>query len=386
MREYLLVLLTGLAVTFVLAPAGRSLALRLGAVARPRGRDVHQLAVPYFGGLAMFGGVAAAFLLASRLPFLSRYDYVSRESWAILGGAAVICLVGVLDDLFDLSPLLKAAGQVLAAGVTVLGGVRLLWIPWPGMIISLERTTSILVTVFVVFLVANAINFIDGLDGLAAGVVAIGAGAFFIYAYRLTVAENLVRATTASLVTVAICGVCLGYLPHNFHPAKMFMGDSGSMLLGLLMATSAISLTGQLDLDPYNLAHDSLGTALMPLILPLAVLALPLIDLALAFVRRTARREWWFKADKSHLHHRLIQMGHSHIGAVWLMYAWSALVAFGLLGLGLWPSWGMVVVVVVVLVGVAAVTLWPLRHIPPADGGRTAARQLAERVRRPPSP
>ena len=361
MREYTLVLLTGLAVTLLLAPACRSLALRLGAVARVRGRDVHDHAIPYFGGLAMLGGVAAAFLLASRLPFLTRYPEMSGQALGILGGAAVICLVGVVDDLFDLSALVKAAGQVLAAGVTVLGGVRMLWVPWPGTIISLERTASILITVFAIFLITNAINFIDGLDGLAAGVVTIGAGAFFIYAYWLAVEENLIRATTASLVTVAICGVCLGYLPHNFHPARMFMGDSGSMLLGLLMAASTISLTGQL--DPYSVNRGGgLFAAAMPLILPFAVLALPLADFVLAFVRRTYRGQWWFRADKQHLHHRLLERGHSHVGAVFLMYSWAALVSFGILSLGLWPGRRTFVIVAAVLVAVAVVTLWPRRR------------------------
>jgi UDP-GlcNAc:undecaprenyl-phosphate GlcNAc-1-phosphate transferase len=367
MREYSLVMLTGLVVTFLLGPACRSLALRTGAVARVRGRDIHTEATPYFGGLAKLGGTAAAFLLAMRLPFLSRYhDQVFPQTLGILAGATVICLVGVLDDLFELSALLKAAGQVLAAGVTVLGGVRLLWLPLPGTIVPLDAPTSILVTVFAIFLITNAINFIDGLDGLAAGVVTVGAGAFFLYAYWLAYEENLPRAMTAALVTVAICGVCLGYLPHNWHPAKMFMGDSGSMLLGLLMATSAIALTGQIDPDLLS-RSNSLLAALMPIILPFAILALPLADLILAFVRRTWHGQWWFRADKQHLHHRLLRHGHSHVGAVFLMYTWAALVSFGLLALGLWPGRLTVTVVVTVLVVVAAVTLWPRRPKTPAS-------------------
>jgi UDP-GlcNAc:undecaprenyl-phosphate GlcNAc-1-phosphate transferase len=365
MRGYLLVCLTACAVTLLLAPACRSLALRTGAVARVRDRDVHTHSVPYFGGLAMLGGVAAAFFLASQMPFLSALSAVPREALAILGGAAVICTVGVLDDLFELGALVKAAGQVLAAGVTVLGGVRLLWIPWPGTIIALDRTASIIVTVFAVFLITTAINLIDGLDGLAAGVVAIGAGAFFLYSYWLAVQENLSRATTASLVAVAICGVCLGYLPHNFHPARMFMGDSGSMLLGLLLAASTISLTGQL--NPYAIVRgDSLMAGLMPIILPLAILALPFLDLTLAFIRRTWRGEWWFKADKQHLHHRLLKRGHSHLGAVMLMYAWTTVVSFGILALGVWPERRTVAIVAAVLVLVLAVTLWPRRRQPEA--------------------
>jgi UDP-GlcNAc:undecaprenyl-phosphate GlcNAc-1-phosphate transferase len=378
----MLVLLVGFAVTFVLAPACRSLALRTGAVARVRGRDVHDHAIPYFGGLAMLGGVAAAFLVSWRLVFLTRYTGTDndpfRQSAAILGGATVICCVGVLDDLIELSPLLKAAGQVLAAGVTVLLGVRLFWIPWSDSLLTVGQSTSILVTIFLIFLITNAINFIDGLDGLAAGVVVIGAGAFFVYAYWLSVEGSLIRAMGASVVSVAICGVCLGYLPHNFHPARMFMGDSGSMLLGLLMASSAVSMTGQIDPFAQPALSNNLLATLMPLILPLAVLALPLLDLVLAFVRRTWRGQWWFRADKQHLHHRLLQRGHSHVGAVLLMYVWAALVSFGILALGMWPTRLTVAVVAVVLVTTATVTLWPRRR--EADDGRAAARDLAEAV------
>jgi UDP-GlcNAc:undecaprenyl-phosphate GlcNAc-1-phosphate transferase len=377
MREYVLVLLVGLAVTVLVAPACRSLALRTGAVARVRRRDVHEEAVPYFGGLAMLLGVTVAFLLASRLPFLSRNATVTDESLAILLGAAVICLVGVLDDLFELTPLLKAAGQVLAAGITVVGGVRLLWIPLPDGIITLNQPIGILITVFVVFLITNAINFIDGLDGLAAGVVAIGAGAFFLYAYWLAVEEHLVRATTSSLITVVTCGVCLGYLPHNFHRARMFMGDSGSMLLGLLMAASTISLTGQI--DPYTLAGaEGLLATAMPLILPFAVLALPLLDLTLAFIRRTWEGKWWFNADKKHLHHRLLQRGHSHVGAVLLMYTWAAVVSFGVVALGMIPSRATVVVVLAILTTILVVTIVPRKRL--NEDGRETARALAAAV------
>ncbi|MDR1214108.1 MAG: undecaprenyl/decaprenyl-phosphate alpha-N-acetylglucosaminyl 1-phosphate transferase [Propionibacteriaceae bacterium] len=379
MREYILVLLLGLATAYLLAPACRSLALRCGAVAKVRGRDVHEHAMPYFGGLAMLGGVAVTFLVASRLPFLSRHSVVTRESLVILAGAAVICAVGVCDDIFELSALLKGAGQVLAAGVIVLGDVRLLWIPWGDRIIALDRTTSVVITVLAIFLITNAINFIDGLDGLAAGVLTIGSGAFFVYAYWLTVEEDLVRATTATLVTAAICGVCLGYLPHNFHPARMFMGDSGSMLLGLLIASSTISLTGQIDPTALD-RQSSLAAAVMPLLMPFAVLALPLLDLALAFVRRTRHGTWWFVPDKGHLHHRLLQRGHSQVGAVLLMYAWTALVGFSAIALGMFPSRFTLIGVGLVLITVVIFTLAPAksRRSPgPAAGTAPAADPVA---------
>ena len=197
---------------------------------------------------------------------------------------------------------------------------------------------------------SNAVNFVDGLDGLATGVVGIGALAFFAYSYLLTVTEDLTRATTSSLITVAIAGACLGFLPHNFFPARMFMGDSGAMLLGLLLATSTISLTGQIDTSQLADGRGGLVPTVLPLVLPLAILALPFLDLVLAFVRRTYAGRWWFVADKQHLHHRLLERGHSQRRAVLLMYIWSALVSFGVIVLGLVTNdrqWQVVAVVAV---------------------------------------
>lgn len=330
MREYLLVLLIAAGVTYLLAGLCRRLAFRFNAVALVRDRDVHTRPIPYFGGVAMLCGLVAAFLVASQLPWLGRFELVGHDSRAVFVAGLVICAVGMIDDMVDLNALAKIAGQILAAGIAVLNGVKVYWIPLPGTIISLDDATSIILTVALIFLSVNAINLIDGLDGLAAGVVAIGAMAFFVYAYWLSYEQELVRATTASLVTVATVGMCLGFLPYNVHPARMFMGDSGSMLLGFLLATSMISLTGQL--DPSQIAVEGSGLAVnayLPLILPLAVMALPLGDLILAYVRRTIAGRLWFQADKEHLHHRMLKLGHSHPRAVALLWLWTGLFAFG---------------------------------------------------------
>ena len=357
MREYLLVLLVAAAVTYLVSGLCRRVALRVGALARVRDRDVHTIEMPYFGGVAMLAGVAAAFVIAWQLPFLGRQDIVQADSSAVLVAAAVICLVGVLDDLFELPPLAKFAGQILAAAIAAALGVKMLWIPLPGGIVSLDATSSVAITVFFIVLCSNAVNFVDGLDGLATGVVAIGAGAFFAYSYLLAVTQDLSRATTSSLVTVAIVGACLGFLPHNFFPARMFMGDSGAMLLGLLLAVSTISLTGQIDSSQLG---EGLLPTVLPLILPLAILALPFLDLVLAFVRRTYAGKWWFVADKQHLHHRLLQRGHSQRRAVVLMYVWSALVSFGVIVLSRVRTdrqWAVVAVVVVCAIVLLVVTL-----------------------------
>lgn len=360
MREYLLVMLVAAAVTYLASGLCRRLALRTGALAQVRDRDVHTVAMPYFGGVAMLAGVLGAILLAWQLPFLGAQVVVRQDSRAVLVAAGVICLVGVLDDLFDLPALTKFAGQVLAAGVVVAMGVRMLWIPLPGQTISLDGAASVAITVFFIVLCSNAVNFVDGLDGLATGVVGIGALAFFAYSYLLAVDQGLTRATTASLITVAIAGACLGFLPHNFFPARMFMGDSGAMLLGLLLATSTISLTGQIDTSQLVDGRGGLVPTVLPLVLPIAILALPFLDLVLAFVRRTYAGRWWFVADKQHLHHRLLERGHSQRRAVLLMYVWSALVSFGVIALGRVANdrqWQVVAVVLALAVVLMLITV-----------------------------
>ena len=359
MREYLLVLFVAAGVTYVMASLARRLAFRYNAVALVRVRDVHTKPVPYFGGVAMLAGVAAALIVATHLPWLGRYELVQRDAWVILAGCAVICIVGVVDDLFELGAAAKLSGEVLAAGIVVLNGVKFYWIPFPDRIIALDNIASIALAVFVILFCTNAVNLMDGLDGLAAGVVAIGAASYFLYAYLLSYEQDLVRATTSSLITVALVGICLGFLPHNVHKARMFMGDSGALLLGFLLATSVISLTGQLDPSRLNMNTGSPWAAYLPLLLPFAVIALPFIDLVSAYTRRTLAGKLWFEADKQHLHHRMLQLGHSHAGAVALLWLWAAVIAFGMVGLGIvnatWPAYatGAGVVLAIVL------TWWP---------------------------
>lgn len=360
MRTYLIVLLVAAAVTYLLSGLARRLAFRYNAVANVRDRDVHTRPIPYFGGISMWFGLAAALLLGSTLPWLGDFSQANHDAWAVLIAGGLICAVGVLDDIFELNALAKVAGQLMAAGVVVLNGVKVYWIPLPNAIISLDDGSSIVVTMLLIFVAVNAINLIDGLDGLAAGVVAIGASAFFFYAYLLSYEQELVRATAASLITVATVGICLGFLPYNIHPARMFMGDSGSMLLGFLLATSTISLTGQFDPSKLNDFGANALAAYLPLLLPLAALALPFLDLVMAYVRRTAAGKLWYQADKMHLHHRMLRLGHSHRRAVALLWLWSAVIAYGAVLVGLYPSVYSVLGVVVCL-GAAAFLTWARR-------------------------
>lgn len=350
MREYVLVFITALAVTYVLAVPARELAIRTNAVARVRDRDVHEIPIPYFGGVAMFGGLVAAFLVAGQLPFLGHSpirDLIFADARAVLIGGAVMCAVGVADDIFELDSVTKLAGQVLAAGVVVVQGVQFVWLPYPGgqtlNAFSLDPSQAALLTIIVIVATVNAVNFIDGLDGLAAGVIGIGAVAFFSFSVSLVFLNDTERATTAALLTAALAGACFGFLPHNFFPARMFMGDSGSLLIGFLLACSAISLTGQFSTTTISRgvggADASLLPALLPLFLPFSVLLVPFVDLLLAVVRRTRAGRSPYAPDKQHLHHRLLEIGHSQRRAVLVMYLWASLVAFGVVVVSLFSGW-----------------------------------------------
>jgi UDP-GlcNAc:undecaprenyl-phosphate GlcNAc-1-phosphate transferase len=323
-REYILCLVAAAAVTYLLTPLARELAKKWKVMAPVRDRDVHDTPTPLLGGLAMFGGLLAGLVLASKLPMMSAVFEGGRTPVALLSGVAIIVALGIVDDKWGLDAPTKLAGQVLAAGVMAFQGIAIIWLPIGGTFV-LDPLTSVLFTVLIVVISINAINFVDGLDGLAAGIVLVAAGAFFGYAYLLSVESGLDRATLATLVSVLLVGITAGFLPHNYTPARIFMGDTGSMLLGLLLAAGTITLSGQV--DPSALTTGALIPTLLPIALPIAVMAIPLVDLFLAVIRRTRAGRNPFAPDKQHLHHRLLEMGHSQGRAVLLMYAWTGLVA-----------------------------------------------------------
>jgi UDP-GlcNAc:undecaprenyl-phosphate GlcNAc-1-phosphate transferase len=365
-REYGLSLLVAAAFTYLVMPVVRALALKAGAVAAVRDRDVHDHAIPRWGGLGMFLGLLAGMLMASKLPMMrSVFEAGSGEALALLSGAAIIVALGLADDRWELDAPTKMAGQVLAAAVMSLQGISLLWLPIGGVLV-LDPTTSVLLTVLVVLVSVNAINFVDGLDGLAAGITGVSAAAFFVYSYLLSVQYGVERATLSALVSALLVGMCLGFLPHNAFPARLFMGDTGSMLIGYLMAASVITLTGKV--DPNALAGTTLLPALVPILVPLAVLAVPLIDLALAVVRRTRAGRSPFAPDKKHLHHRLLEMGHSQRRAVLLLTGWAALIAVTSVLLAFVPMRFALPVGGLAAVLLAVGVLWPsLSARPEAD-------------------
>jgi UDP-GlcNAc:undecaprenyl-phosphate GlcNAc-1-phosphate transferase len=361
MRAYLLLFLVAGAVTYLLTVVAREIALRTGAVARVRDRDVHDEPIPYLGGLAMLGGLGAAYLVARQLPFLTdTQPFVLRDAGVVLAAGALICAVGVVDDIVELDALTKLGGQILAAAVLIWFGIQYTFITWSeGQVFTLDPAQGALLTGLVVVATVNAVNFVDGLDGLAAGVVGIGAAAFFLFSFELTRANNLSHATTAALLSIALAGACGGFLVHNWHPARLFMGDSGSMLIGLVLSASAVSLSGQF--QPEQIAEGAGGSkasllpTLLPVLLPVTILIVPFTDLVLAVVRRTRAGRSPFSPDKMHLHHRLLEIGHSQRRAVLIMWLWAALIGFGSVlaslytGPWMWSALGAMVVLTLVL-------------------------------------
>ena len=367
MREYALVFLVAAAVTYLLTPLSRRFAVKIGAMAEPRDRDVHAIPTPRMGGLAMYGGVLAALLVAAHLPVLRTVAQTYDEPRAVAIAGGVIVLLGAIDDRVQLDALTKLAGQIMAAGVMTLLGVRLASIVLPGMHgdIVLTPDVGVPLTVLLAVVLVNAINFIDGLDGLAAGVVGIAAAASFTFSYSLSAHHQLLRAQPATLIAAILAGVCVGFLPHNFTPARVFMGDSGSMLIGLMLAASTTSITGEVDYGSAGLSESL--PLLVPVLVPVLVLAVPFIDLLLAIVRRTRAGRSPFSPDKAHIHHRLLELGHSQRRAVLLMYGWAALLGFGgvLISQSHGPALPVSVLAGIVMLGLVTAALPRLRSRAP---------------------
>ncbi|WP_371151785.1 MraY family glycosyltransferase [Buchananella felis] len=348
MKVYLLVVLAAACVTYLLTPVVRVLANRLGVLTPVRGRDVHKVPVPRLGGVAMYLGLVVALLIAKQTAFLGP-ALADQQFWAVVVSGGIMCLLGALDDMWELDWAVKLIGQILAALVLVRMGVQLVSLPIGGLTVG-SSALSVFLTVIVVVALANAVNFVDGLDGLAAGMVGIGVSGFFIYSYvlsRLSGAETY--ASLAATLSAALVGVCLGFLPHNFHPARIFMGDSGALTLGFVTGAIIVIVTGQV--DPNSVIRDSLAPSWLPILLPFAIMLLPLLDMGMAVVRRTRAGKSPFHADRMHLHHRLLNAGHSHRRAVLTMYLWSAIVSLGTAALVVLPpkAVGPVVFVAVLL-------------------------------------
>ena len=320
------------AVTFVSIPVVRRVAVRIGAVVRPDERRVHERPTPTLGGGDMLVGFLIGMLVAWRMHAFNSIFESTTEPLGLVIAAVLMLAVGVIDDLREVSPPAKVAGIVLSASVLVFSGISLLSlrIPFVGTFI-LDPNWSYLVSVIWVLGMANAINFIDGLDGLAGGIMAIAAATFFLYANQLEHAGVLQEGNIGPLIAILVLGMCLGFLPWNVHPAKIFMGDGGALLLGLLMAASTMVVGGRTD-QPFS---GQTFFFFAPVLIPLVILGVPIFDTAWAIVRRARTRTSPAHADKDHLHHRLMRLGHGHRRSVLILWAWTALLS----GFVLYPTY-----------------------------------------------
>lgn len=325
--SYVLVFAVAIVVTFLATPLLRLFALRVGIVAQPNERAVHTEPMPYLGGVAMLLGFLAALGTAW---ITGRFEAMFEGNSAALGvalGAVVFCLVGTLDDVREVSAPAKTAGLVLGASVMILLNVQLLYfrLPFVDGLIVLGPDLAPLLSVLWVIGMANVVNLIDGLDGLAAGIVAIAAGSFFLYGHQLSTGSAPVLSldNPSPLIAVIVAGICLGFLPHNFNPARIFMGDGGALMLGGLMAASTMLVGGQTQAEVSGQVYFFFA----PLFIPFFVMGVPMLDTVWAIVRRLRKGSGLAVADKDHLHHRLMRLGHGHRRSVAILWLWTGLLS-----------------------------------------------------------
>jgi UDP-GlcNAc:undecaprenyl-phosphate/decaprenyl-phosphate GlcNAc-1-phosphate transferase len=386
MREYLFILIIAAVVTYLLTPLVRRGAIAVHAQHAPRSRDVHKEPTPLLGGLAMYGGLVAGLLVADRLSYLRQAFPSSRTVNGLLLAGGLLVIVGFVDDRWGLGAISKLAGQIAAGGIVVWSGAYVPWIPWPGgETVLLEPDLSYTLTILLVVATINAVNFIDGLDGLAAGVVGISAVAYLVYSYTLTNSVGIPSESVPAVASAVLAGVCLGFLPHNFSPARIFMGDTGAMLLGLLLAYGPISSAASLDqnvLVDHSAGANPLNRfpTILPLVLAGAIWVIPYTDMVMAVIRRTAKGMSPFDADRQHLHHRLLNMGHSDRSAVLLMYLWAALFAGLVVGLSVLRI-SLFWFAVITVAAIAALLLATAPKLRPWHGGGRRGRGRSSRSR-----
>lgn len=292
MLEYFVPFLIALIVAYVLTPGVKKLAIKVGAVDKPNARKVHTHAIPRLGGLAIYVGFMAAVLFC--VP-------VRHELLGLLLGCTAIVALGIWDDICNIPAKVKLVGQIVAACIPIAFGIQIEWLTNPfGTLIVLPELVAIPVTIFWIIGFTNTVNLIDGLDGLAAGVSFIASASMFLLAYTM-------NQYLPAMIIVAMAGAALGFLQYNFNPAKIFMGDTGSMLLGYTMAVAAV----------LGLVKTA---ATIALVVPLIALGLPILDTLFAIIRRKMSGVPIFQPDKGHLHHRLLALGMSQKQAVLIMY------------------------------------------------------------------
>lgn len=362
LRELGLVLLVAAAITYLLTGVVRTALVRTGRVAEIRKRDVHTQPTPSVGGLAMFTGLLCALFLAQQLPALTRgFAPVTPEMTAVFAGASGIVILGIIDDLYELGAVVKLCGQLLVAGLMSFLGLvfTVFYVPFgEGTTLILDQVQGMLLSAFFTVLIINAVNFVDGIDGLAAGLGMIAGGAILLFS--LTVLHDQGGAVSAyppAIICSILVGICGGFLPHNFEPARIFMGDSGAMLIGLLLAAASTSASGKINMSLYGAAD--MVALVSPIIVVLAAIALPLLDLIWAVIRRVIRGQRPWEADAGHIHHRLLRLGHTHRRTVLVLYMWISAVALGAVSFSIVPTRFAVAFTVLSLVVAFVATLIP---------------------------
>lgn len=373
LRELGLVILVAAAITYLSTGIIRTVMVKSGRLNEIRERDVHVIPKPRLGGVAMFSGFLGAVFLADQLPALTRgFMPITPEMNAVIWTGFVIVVVGALDDLFDLDAITKLVGQVIGAVTMSLLGLTwsILYVPFGGgTTLLLDQVQSTILTSLFTVALINALNFVDGLDGLSAGVGMIAGAAILLFSLTILFDQNgAVSAYPPAIIAAALVGICAGVLPHNFEPSRIFMGDSGSMLIGLLLAAASTSASGKINMSLYG-AADFIAL-ISPIIVVLAAVAIPLLDLVMAVVRRVGRGASPFSPDKMHLHHRLLSIGHTHRRVVLVLYTWASAVAFGAVSFSVVPplfATGSSICGILIAVAVTAVPVMKSRRAAKLD-------------------
>ena len=325
---YLFIGVIAALVTFVSTPFVVKLATRMNWVVEPDERRVHKVPTPDVGGIAMFMGFVVALAIAWKMGRFSPVFNNNSEPLGLLLAAVVIFATGLVDDIREISSPAKVTGTVIAGLVLVYFGATMFYFRVPFLdVFVLSNDWIPLITILWLMGMSQAVNLIDGLDGLAAGIVAIAAASFFLYSRRLDDLGALAQPNMGPLIAIIALGVCLGFLPHNFNPAKIFMGDSGALFLGLLMAVSTSVVGGRADPDSQTYTPGQTYFFLAPLFIPLFILGVPILDTLFAIIRRAVKRQGMATADKGHLHHRLMNLGHGQRRSVLILWLWTTILS-----------------------------------------------------------
>ena len=314
-------------VTFLTPPLVRAVAHARGWVVQPGPRKVHTRPTPQLGGVAMFVGFVVAMGLAWRMDRFSGLFDGNSEPLGVLIAALIMLSVGVRDDVREVSPPARILATVIAAMVLVQFGVTMFYfrVPFFG-VLQLSSDWTPIVTVVWLLVMTQAINLIDGLDGLAGGIVAIGSTSFFVYSWHLTSLGLVSQPNIGPMIAIITLGVCVGFLPFNANRATIFMGDGGAYFLGFMLAVSSSVVGGRA--DPVTQGYSGQTYFfLAPLAIPLVILGVPIFDTAFAILRRVTKRQGFTIADKGHLHHRLVNLGHGPRRAVAILWLWTALLS-----------------------------------------------------------